>query len=346
MSYRLLPFRTENYHGKPHSRPYFEGWYFRQRLHDGSFSFSVIPGIYRGRDPQEDHCFIQVISGPEAKSRYIIYPIEAFRFRERPFLLRIGESAFSPNGIDLRIDTEELRLWGGLQYRGLTPPQKSFLTPSVMGPFAFLPGMQCNHGILSLYHRVDGQITLNGQEILFEDGYGYIEKDWGREFPSGWLWLTANQPDIKGQPTAFSCSVATIPYRFFSFTGLIAVYLKEGKEYRFTTYGGGKAESLVFTEDSFSLELRNRNYLLKVTGYPNLNATLMAPDQSGMKRHILEDTDDRLELRLFRNSRKEREPVAMDCFDHAAVEMAEVDRLNIKRGRQSEPDEWDMLFER
>lgn len=66
------------------------------------------------------------------------------------------------------------------------------LSPGVMGPFRFAPFMECYHGVLSLDHSVDGTLEVDGERISYEGGRGYTEKDWGRSFPSAWVWVQSN----------------------------------------------------------------------------------------------------------------------------------------------------------
>ena len=57
-----------------------------------------------------------------------------------------------------------------------------------MGPFRFLPGMECSHGVISMGHALEGTLTLNGAVLDFAGGTGYVETDRGRSFPSAYLW--------------------------------------------------------------------------------------------------------------------------------------------------------------
>ena len=45
-----------------------------------------------------------------------------------------------------------------------------------MGPFKYFP-MECRHRIISMRHTLEGRLKLNGKEIDFTNGLGYIEKD-------------------------------------------------------------------------------------------------------------------------------------------------------------------------
>ena len=55
MGHRLYINKPELYHGRENSRPYFEGWYFKQISPDGKFRMALIPGIYKGRNKEDDH---------------------------------------------------------------------------------------------------------------------------------------------------------------------------------------------------------------------------------------------------------------------------------------------------
>ena len=47
-----------------------------------------------------------------------------------------------------------------------------------MGYFAYIPKMECYHGIVSMNHMVNGVIRINDVDIDFNNGKGYVEKDW------------------------------------------------------------------------------------------------------------------------------------------------------------------------
>ena len=52
-----------------------------------------------------------------------------------------------------------------------------------MGWYGYLPTMECFHGILSIDHKLKGALSIDDKKISFNNGRGYIEKDWGRNFP-------------------------------------------------------------------------------------------------------------------------------------------------------------------
>ncbi|KAF9098395.1 hypothetical protein BGX27_000804 [Mortierella sp. AM989] len=91
------------------------------------------------------------------------------------------------------------------------------LVPSIMGFTQYLPFLECNHGVASLHHLIqEGRIsTLKDDDTIlataiFDGGIGYIEKDWGINFPSTWIWTQTNI--FKNAPgSSLMVSVASIP---------------------------------------------------------------------------------------------------------------------------------------
>ena len=97
-----------------------------------------------------------------------------------------------------------------------------------MGYFAYIPNMECNHAVISMNHTVDGCIRYNGSDISFCNDFGYIEKDWGKSFPSRYVWVQANHFPRPGD--SIMLSIASIPMLLFTFKGFIANFLCGGVE--------------------------------------------------------------------------------------------------------------------
>ena len=47
--------------------------------------------------------------------------------------------------------------------------------------------MECYHGIISMNHDILGSLKYNDEDISFNKGKGYMEKDWGHSFPKLYL---------------------------------------------------------------------------------------------------------------------------------------------------------------
>ncbi|KAI8593475.1 hypothetical protein BDZ88DRAFT_143760 [Geranomyces variabilis] len=92
----------------------------------------------------------------------------------------------------------------------------SRLYPTVMGPFAYLPAMECYHGLVSLHHSSTGSLNFYSSdgslehELDLTNGSGYIEKDHGINFPLNWIWIQT--ASFKKNPgSSLMVSVADVP---------------------------------------------------------------------------------------------------------------------------------------
>lgn len=242
---------------------YFEGWFFKHQK--GPETLSVIVGR------AADGAFIQAVTGERAyRARYSAAAFEKGR------TLRLADNSFSENGVRLSVCAEGLELAGEIRYGGVTPPNGD-----IMGPFRFLP-MQCRHTVISMNHALSGKVTLNGRELDFTGGKGYIEGDSGRSFPQSYTWVQCNDFD---RNCSIMASAAHIPFAFWSFWGCIALVWLDGTEYRLATYRGAKirrrdAGQLLLTQGELSLHIR---FLGSHAGH-----ALDAPERGQMKRSIHE----------------------------------------------------------
>ena len=159
--------------------PYFEGWYLKCQAQDGT-ALALIPALHID-DTGRRSASLQVLS--DQGVWWLEYPAGEFRACRRQFCVHLGANLFSRQDIWLDVERDGLSLHGIL-HNGLFLPLRS----DIMGPFRFLPRMECAHGIISMGHPLDGVLHLNGRTLDFTGGTGYIETDRGRSFPSRYLW--------------------------------------------------------------------------------------------------------------------------------------------------------------
>lgn len=242
---------------------YFEGWYYKQQK--DNFTLALIPGRSR------NEAFIQVIT--DEQSYHIPFPLNAFQSGE---IVHVGKNKFCQRGIQLSIHTNALQLRGQLSYENITP-----LSSDIMGPFRFLP-MECRHAVISMNHRVNGTLSLNGKTLHFTGGKGYIEGDRGRSFPESYSWTQCNAFD---EDCSIMVSAAKIPFAGFTFWGCIASIWYQKKEYRLATYKGAK----ISHRSKHCLEIKQSDYILRVDIPKQIGHLLYAPSNGDMSRTIHEN---------------------------------------------------------
>jgi tocopherol cyclase len=303
------------YHGFNTRPPFFEGWYFKLVSADGNQRFAIIPGVYKAAEEGKSHCFVQVFNSQADKVTYHRYPFDAFTASPDRFEVWVGPNFFSAEKVVLDINDDLAKVTGQLEFRGLHPWPVKFISPGAMGWFAWVPFMECYHGVVSIDHAIKGGIQYNGAKLNFSGGRGFIEKDWGRQFPSAWIWSQSNHFDRQG--ISLMLSIAEIPWLGRSFGGFIVGLLFEGVIHRFATYNGGVIESLELDDENVQIVVRNRTHRLHITATRAEGGLLQAPTLVEMDRRILETMDATLKIDFETLS---RESIYMGVGKYAGLE--------------------------
>lgn len=254
----------------PHP-PWFEGWYFKHQ--NGDNTLALIPGL--SLDSAGSTAFIQVITN--CKSWYIPYPASVFQKHPQHPAVRIGDNLFTTEGVRLNMTAPGLTLRGILSYGWMARPKGD-----IMGPFRYVPRMECRHQLVSLGHPLFGRVWLNGQEISFDGGTGYIEGDRGCSFPSRYTWSQCNTFDTPN--TCIFLAAARIPMVGGAFSGCISTVLIRGREYRLATYTGAH----IIRWEPGHICLAQGTSLLEAEQIDSSSCPLAAPAQGRMARMIHE----------------------------------------------------------
>jgi hypothetical protein len=159
-----------------------------------------------------------------------------------------------------------------------------------MGWFGAVPFMECFHGIVSFGHDLAGELTVEGKKVSFAGGRGYIEKDWGRAFPSGYVWLHSNHIDSDPEASLIG-SVAIIPWIGRPFRGYIVGLKHSGKLHRWTTYNGAKEIELTITDTHVQWQLSSKDGLLTLSADRVRGGLLHAPIRTEMHQRVDETLD-------------------------------------------------------
>lgn len=287
----LHPNRYHGFNAKP---PFFEGWYYKLISADEKTRFAIIPGVYLAQDPQKSHCFVQVFDSEADEVRFHRYPYEDFNASRNAFEIAVGPNYFSADKIELAINDDLGSLKGSLSFKNLTPWPVRLISPGAMGWFAWVPFMETYHGVVSMDHEIQGSLNLDGELLDFSGGRGYIEKDWGKQFPSAWIWGQSNHFDRTG--ISLMMSVAIIPWLGRSFGGYIVGFLYEGEIHRFATYRRGKMTRIKRNDREVELVVHNHQNRLRIRALRVDGGLLQAPSTIEMDRRIIETLNASIEV--------------------------------------------------
>jgi hypothetical protein len=260
---------------------------------DESQRYAIIPGVILG---DNGHAFIQVLNGATGDSAYHTFPLTDFWASPDEFELYIGPNRFNSQQITLQIDTPQGRAAGEVRFEGITPWPVSWRSPGIMGWYAWAPRMECYHGVVSLDHRLHGNLALAGQTVDFDAGRGYIEKDWGESFPRAWVWFQSNHFEQPG--TCITASVAIIPWLGSAFRGFIVGLWHGQTLYRFATYTGARIESLAIDDQQVAWVMRDHRYRLTLRAARAGGGLLLGPTRAEMGKRINETLNAAVKVHL------------------------------------------------
>ena len=308
MNKLFLLTKPELFQGKKYLKnikDYFEGWYFKNSANEKTISF--IPGI--SISEKKKNAFIQIITN--TNSYFINYDIKDFKFNNHPFSVQIKNNFFSTEKIHIDINELNLKIKGDIKYFNHTNIKTSLLNPNIMGPFSYIPFMECNHAILSMKNNIKGLIKINNQKIKFKSGIGYIEKDWGCSFPKSYIWLQGNK--FHNKNTSFMLSMADIPFKIFQFRGIICILIINGKEYRFTTYNNTKLIKYNINNNQINIVLRKEKYTIIIKAQYDKRNKLVAPVKGKMKKDILESISSKITVTLKKKNQTIFSAISKNC---------------------------------
>lgn len=246
----------------------FCGWYFRAQ--SDAQTLALIPALHTTQGERTGS--LQIIS--DDGSRMIAFTgANLWVDKKRPRAL-LGQNLFSARGIRLAEKRADITLCGTLRFGRLSP-----IGYDIMGPFCYVPMMECRHSVISMRHAVDGRIWLDGKEYRFQNARGYIEGDRGCSFPRRYAWT-----QCFFENGSLMLSVADIPMGGICFTGIIGVIRFGGKEYRLATYLGARAVTI----GGGRLEISQGDLSFTAALLEKNSFVLKAPKVGDMSRSIRE----------------------------------------------------------
>ena len=287
----------ELFQGDKKKNNYFEGWYYKLVTKDQKVSVAFIPGI--SMNQKDPHAFVQVfISTDESlKTHYFKFDSSEFIYSHHEFQVQISSNFFTLSKLNVNLTSDDQSINGVIHLENHIGLNKNIYQPNIMGPFAYIPFMECNHGVISMTSTIKGKLNIHGELINFDEGKAYIEKDWGKSFPNAYIWLQSNH--FENEKTAFMFSYATIPFMGLSFKGLIVNLLYNHQEYRFATYNHSKIIKKEIAINEIKFLLKKGRYQLEVYAKKEHDVELKSPSLGLMNQTIKEGLSGIIKLKLY-----------------------------------------------
>lgn len=284
----------EAFHGRGKTNTFFEGWYIKLVIADQSQRWAIIPGVFHGpKGSEQDMAFVQVLDGLTGRSWFHEFERSDFQASTTHFEVRIGPNTFDSSGVNLQLPEISGRINFVTKLDGWPV---SWREPGIMGWYGMVPMMECFHGVVSFGHQLSGTLDISGAAYSFDAGKGYIEKDWGKSFPAGYVWLATNHLD-NAPDASIVASVAIIPWLRNSFRGFVIGFKHSSKLHKWTTYNGSKELSLTIDDSHVLWSLVGPDGVLEIRAERVKGGLLHAPLRTAMYQRVEETLDAEVEIK-------------------------------------------------
>ena len=153
-------FHPERYHGWGKTKRYFEGWYYKVVNESEDRAFAFIPGISMDENGNQQ-AFIQILDGKKLTAAYHTFHAQEFQTKAGIFEVRLANNIFTCENIQLDLPG----IKGALNFVNQVAWPNKWYSPGIMGPYSFVPFMECYHGIISMDHSIKGELKINNKEL-------------------------------------------------------------------------------------------------------------------------------------------------------------------------------------
>ena len=296
----------------------FEGWYYRISDPEREASWVIITAFWRDEAGAE-RAFVELIEGSSGASYQRVFEgpaqgVDLARISEQrgEFAFWVGEedslylSADLISGrfrsdvgelVDIELKVEGCAYWGD---------PRTTSDRWTMGWVTELPGPPLKWHVHHLKGRASGELSVNGVVTRFDQLPVHQEKNWGRAFPSKWVWFQSNSFD--GRPDV---AIAGAGGPIFAINGSPEGYML-GLRWRERFFSWRTQDGHVFKDVAFVVDhdqglarwtMRVEGWLFRadvtITAPVNGLIPIYVPGEGGLKLEAVEHLSAELELELY-----------------------------------------------
>ncbi|GEM_PF-3455315 len=272
----------------------FEGYYYKISDRQGQITVFIV-GICKRQG--EAFSFLQVAHHESATPQLYKYPLSALLASQTDVSFQLGNNQFSVDGIYI----SEKDCSVNLTFHTVSSWKRTMINPSIMGPLAYVPGVECKHDIIASHLYATGDCRMGGKKIHFHRADGYIDKNWGTSFPSSYYW---------GHAHAFTSSNLSVQFaKGKPKWGLIQPAVNVGfmrlnnNIITFSSHNGGKIYLQNASDKQTLIVLENRKWKIELIIHDASTTPLYAPHKGSLNQSILESIGGYSELTIFRKQR-------------------------------------------
>ncbi len=279
-----------------HQKNYFEGWYFRFTDEATNKNYAIITAITYNE--QHPHAFIQSFTDHTIKNQYYTFKTDDFTYND--YSIQIQRNTLSKEYINYTLDDISINL----DFTDVTTLEDIDGPSSAMGYLSKYP-LECFQEVVILDGYATG--TIDNKPVK---GKIYMEKTYGRKFPSKWIWIQSNH---HLDNDALSFSVGKIPMFGFKVRGFLCILKTQQKTYRLSTYNFAR-----ISVDNNVITLKKSGY--KIMLKPQLKETCMLVGPSKLAKMDL-DVFESINSSVIVEIYKRNKMIYSSTFTNAGIEL-------------------------
>lgn len=192
--------------------PQFEGWYYRVTppatpdAAPGTRESWVLIVAYWVDRHGDRRAFVELVEGPSGRTLKRVYEdvdLDAIQDGQGIFALSVGDLFFTADTVIGRFESEGgevVELDWDLDACARWGAPDDDRNRWTMGWVTEAPGVPLRWHVHHLKGEARGTVRIDGAARTFDGAALHQEKNWGRAFPSRWIWLQANdfedRPDV------------------------------------------------------------------------------------------------------------------------------------------------------
>ncbi len=292
--------------------PHFEGWYYRAFDPDSEESWVLI-AAYWINEALEGHAFVELVHHPTGKiykQTFRDVNITQIQNERGRFALKLGELGLFGDRIRGQIFTDmdelvtlDLAVDGCARW-GAPNDENNRWT---MGWATEIPGVPLRWHVNHLKAFMSGSIRTPETEWTLDSVPLHQEKNWGRAFPTTWIWLQSNHFQDRPDVAFVAAGGPVFPSRF-SPNGYMAGLRWKDQFFTWRTQDMHRFPEVAFWVDEDSMLARWRlvgesaNYRFEVDAEAPLDGLIPidVPTDHGLMKGAVEHLAATMEITVYR----------------------------------------------
>ena len=201
---------------------------------------------------------------------------------------------------------------GELIIENVMDTKQSFIKPSVMGYYQYLPRLEFYEEVVTLQGKIKGMVSINGIDTDFSGGSYYLQRQWGNKYPNVWLWAQCNGFKKK-KNLALTIGVARLKLWFNYYTAFAIPICYDNRVEVFSNYNGGQIAKLYRYKGYVHLIVTQKDKLLDIKIYGRDEIECVLEKETHGIRDVYGCNRVKLEVKMTQNGKIILEDMSFEC---------------------------------